>query len=173
MPEEHLRQLADGLILSKIRYGLSVYGGIVRTTEDDPIDGMIHSLEVTVNDVMRITKRVSLKDHVPIQDLRRRTNIPSVNQMTTQTIITDAWKATHGGLPGLENTLVELDRSGIETRAKANGNVNVPSGSRILRKSFSHQGAVLWNALPKDIKQSKNVQTAKKKIREHVYLNYP
>ena len=151
MPEEHLRQLADGLILSKIRYGLSVYGGIVRTTEDDPIDGMIHSLEVTVNDVMRITERVSLKDHVPIQDLRRRTNIPSVNQMTAQTIITDAWKATHGGLPGLENTLVELDRSGIETRAKANGNVNVPSGSRILRKSFSHQGAVLWNALPKDI----------------------
>ena len=64
--------------------------------------------------------------------------------------------------------LDHLDGSGMETRAKANGNFKVAFGSQMWRMSFSHQGAILWNALPQDIKDSEKIQAAKKKIRQHV-----
>jgi len=172
LPEEHLKQLADGLVLSKIRYGLSVYGGAVRTSDQDPIDGSIQPLEVAANDVMRVLEKVGRKDGVSIKELRKRTNIPSVNQMTAQAIITETWKIAHGQADGLENVLTPLDESGIKTRAKTNGNFIVPYGSQMIRRSFSHQGAVLWNSLPRDIRESTNVCSAKKKIRNHIH-SYP
>ena len=173
MLQEHLRQLADGLVLSKIRYGLSVYGGAIRTSDDAPFDGMIHPLEIAVNNVMRIIERVGLKDHVPIHELRSKTNIPSVNQMTAQAVLTESWKIVHGESSGLDGMLVELDESGIKTRAKANKDMKVPFGSQLFQKSFAHQGAALWNALPNDIRQNENARSAKTKIREHIRSQFP
>ena len=138
LPREHLRQLADGLVLSKIRYGLGVYGGVVRMTEEDPTDGMIRSLEVIVNDVMRTVEGVSRKDRVPIRELRSRTNIPSVNQMTAQAITTDAGKTAPA---------IELDGSGMKTRERKKGDLKIPVGSQISRKSFAHQGVIFGNPL--------------------------
>jgi len=41
--------------------------------------------------------------------------------------------------------------------------MKVPVGSQILQRSFAHQGAVLWNALPQDIRQSKIWERRRKK----------
>jgi len=172
LPHEHLRQLADGLVLSKIRYGLAVYSSAVRTSEQDPIDGMIQTPEVVVNDVMRIIEGVRRKDRVSIHELRKKTNVPSVNQMAAQAIITDAWKIAHNKVAGLEDIFTQLNEAGMKTRAKTNGNFKVPFGSQMIRRSFSHQGAVLWNALPQEIRESEAIHSAKKKIRAHVQ-SYP
>ena len=50
---DNLIQFTHGMIVSKIRYGIAVYGK-TRTTDNCPQDRSMQSLEVAVNDAMRV-----------------------------------------------------------------------------------------------------------------------
>ena len=115
---------------------------------------------------MRILTGNKRADKVPIKKLRESTKLPSVNQMTVQTILTEAWKIQHGQQDSLTELMVPLPDVGIQTRAREKGNVTIPSGSSICCASFSTKAAELWNCLPVDIRKCEKLQTAKQKIKK-------
>jgi len=72
-----------------------------------------------MNDGMRIIEGVRRKDRVSIHELRKKTNVPTVNQMAAQAIITDAWKIAHNcKVAGLEDIFTQLNEAGMKTREK-------------------------------------------------------
>ena len=171
IPGDCLRQLAHRLVLSKIRYGIAVYG-TTRLSEQSPTTNLMHQLEVVVNDTMRLIEGKKRKDRISIESLREKTKLPSANQLTIQAILMEAWKIKHGHAEAIADLMTDLRERDIITRAIAQGHVEVPVGGKNTLGSFSHQSAKLWNDLPTDIKHEEVKNRARNKIRNYA-LSFP
>ena len=168
VPKSSLPTIVEGLIMSKVRYGLSVYGS-VRLADHDPLSGDQNSLQVALNDVMRVICGVKLRDQVPIRELLQRTGLLSFNQMAAQAALLLVWKIKNGHCESLAHLVdVVSSNSARISRAQAGGDLVVPIRSTLTKDSFRYQGAKLWNSAPMAVKGSKSKDAAKKTIREFV-----
>ena len=60
------------------------------------------------------------------------------------------------------------DAHSANTRASSNGNILVPMPHvEQFRNSFKYRGAVLWNTLPRDIREAQNIDEFKYRYRKH------
>ena len=76
-------KLVDGLFMSKVRYGLQLYGK-VRRNEDSPGCEDLKLIQKVQNDLMRYLAGCQLKDRVSIRSLLNKLNMVSVNQLNAQ-----------------------------------------------------------------------------------------
>ena len=93
---KNLKMLADGLVMSKLRYGISVYSQ-VRLQENDPQIGLIQKLQVKQNKAMRIVLKKRRIDKISTKSLLEEMGWLSVNQMSCKNILTDVWKTLEKG----------------------------------------------------------------------------
>jgi hypothetical protein len=93
VPRRELRQVAEGICLSKIRYGLAAYG-VPQQSEDKPHKEMMQSLQVKQNEIARVLTGSRRRDIVPVLDLLERTGMMSVNQMAAETILMETGALT-------------------------------------------------------------------------------
>jgi hypothetical protein len=89
-----LRQVAEGICLSKLWYGLASYG-VLRQSEDKPNKGMMQSLQAKQNEIARVLTGSRRRDSVPVLDLLK-TGMMSVNQMAAETILMETWRLLNG-----------------------------------------------------------------------------
>ena len=61
-------KLVDGLFMSKIRYGLQLYGK-VRLTSEDAMRGDIQALQKVQNNLLRMLNGTQVKDGVSIESM--------------------------------------------------------------------------------------------------------
>ena len=87
-------KLVDGLFMSKVRYGLQLYGK-VRRSEDSPRCEDYKSIQKVQNDLMRYLTGSQLKDKVSIRSLLDKLNMVSVNQLNAQIKLLEMWKTIH------------------------------------------------------------------------------
>ena len=172
IPRTYLKQLAHGLVLSKARYGLAVYG-TVRMSASSPESGLMRPLEVSINDTMRVIEGRRRRDGVSIAALREATMIPSVNQMTIQAMLMEAWKAQHLESSPIADLMPTVEGRKIATRSITEGHVKVPYGSKISRSSFSHQAAMLWNGAPQALRGCEEKNSAKRQIKSYTARSFP
>jgi len=165
IPHESLRTIAFGLVLSKIRYGIAVYGS-VRKQVDDPLCKNMSILEVSINDTMRVINGSRRSDKVPIVELRQETKIPSANQMAAEATLLEAWKMRLNNENF--NLLRPLTSTGMVTRGQVAGSLEVPIGGRATTSSFSYQATKLWNSAPIELRKCESTSNAKKIIRAFV-----
>lgn len=154
LPSNSLTQIAQGLIFSKIRYGLPVYGQ-PRLDEADPLSGRCQSLQITINNVMRIITSSSLKDKISVRDLHASTGLPSLNQMAVQSILMETWKMVQN------DEISPFKMVGGRTRAASAGDLIVPN----YKIGFRYHGTRLWNKAPQELRQAPTKDTAKSIIR--------
>lgn len=159
VPMGSLTQLAQGLILSKIRYCLPVYGQ-PRLSESDTTSTHYNQIQKCINNVMRTISGKRIADKVSIKRLHKITGLPSLNQMTVQAVLMEAWKIVNGK-SGIENILEPV--SGV-TRAASASNVKIPLV--VGGGGFTNNAAKLWNVLPQEIKLCKSEKTPKNLIKE-------
>ena len=88
---KQLETIAQGLIVSKLRYGLSVYSSL-RFTESDGNSKESQKIQVLLNDVMRTLRGAKRKDRLHIEDLISEYPWGSYNRMALKTQICDIWK---------------------------------------------------------------------------------
>ena len=67
-----LTKIVDGLLTSKINYGIQLYGK-VRTTSECPVNKDIKAIQMVQNKMVRLLNGKTLKDKVSTK-LRRKTN---------------------------------------------------------------------------------------------------
>ena len=91
IPKSALKPIADGLFLSRVRYGLAVYGK-PRLRESDMSNTLMSELQVKQNRMMRLLTGNRLKDKVPVHVLLEETGWPSINQMIIESITKETWK---------------------------------------------------------------------------------
>jgi hypothetical protein len=89
-----LRQVAEGICLTKLCYGLAAYG-VLRQSEDKPNKGMMQSLQAKQNEIARVLTGSRRRDSVPVLDLLK-TGMMSVNQMAAETILMETWRLLNG-----------------------------------------------------------------------------
>ena len=167
IPPKYLQSMADGLILSKVRYGIAVYGG-VRFTEDEPVNTARKGIQVLLNNMMRIIKGCSLRDHVPVEEILRSLGLQSLNQMTAQSILLEGWKIMNNSSPSLQHIMsIPSNVINVETKSALRKDVRIPMVKTALAKeSFSFTVAKLWNLAPLDLRNAKTKKSAKKEIKQ-------
>jgi hypothetical protein len=165
LPQESLIRIADGLLMSKIRYGIAVYGR-VRMSQEEPVNKEQKSIQVIINDMLRIICGKKRRDQVPVSSLLQETGLLSFNQLAVQAVLSLAWKIQVMENHPLIHLMPKITSStNIVTRSQERGNVETPSGGNKIRNSFIYQAAKLWNAAPMEIKEAKTFTSAGRKIK--------
>ena len=149
--KNNLKMLADGLVLSKILYGISIYSQ-TRLQANDPPIGLIHKLQVIQNKAMRIVLRKKRLDKIPIKDLLEEMGWLSVNQLTCKNIVTDVWKTLDKGPEYTRQELVGATPNKTTRSTQRNDLKKQDPGP-----SFMSQAPYLWNS--KLFQHIRNVDT--------------
>ena len=69
--------------MSKIRYGVQLYGN-VRMKEEDSEQKLLGSIQVAQNKLARFLSGRKLQDKIPNRDIYKELKIPSVHQINAQ-----------------------------------------------------------------------------------------
>ena len=118
------------------------------------------------NKMMRMVDKVSLKDHIKSDDLLKKYNLLSVNQLAAQIKLVEAWKAVNiVNYPiKLENNQLLRNTNGREVRASTVRVWKDDSKCAVAKESFVRDAAKLWNNAPMPIKNEITRYSAKKEI---------
>lgn len=99
LDKKSLRILAEGLIMSHLRYCISTFlSDKVRVSEEEPRNKVLHSLQLLQNKMLRIIFGVRIKDKIPTWWMLDELGMLSVNQVTCQSILMDTWKSLNLGI---------------------------------------------------------------------------
>ena len=90
--KKSLSTVVDGLFTSKINYGLQLYGK-VRTTNGDPTNGGLDSIQLVQNKLVWFLNGKTLKDQIPTKILLANLNMLSVNQLNAKIKKNEIWKS--------------------------------------------------------------------------------
>ena len=151
IPPRCLISILEGFFLSRIRYGLAVYG------QPSPLSDstQLKRLQTLMNAAMRIATGTRISDKIRISKLLEETKLTNVNQscllaitLTTRSII------EHNIIPELKSALTKarVENRQITTRSQTRKDL-VPQPSKFVRcRSFSYFAAQLWNQLPTQLR---------------------
>ena len=170
LPKELLKRVADGIFISKLRYGLPLYCPI-RLKAHDPEPSVLTNIKVTFNNMLRLLTSNRRKDHVSIDSMLKELGWLSINQLCIETRLTEAWKSineeNHPLKPELE---IKEAKMSMCTRSIASKNFEMekPTYKKLSQNSFSNPTKQAWNQAPICISEAKTLAEAKRQIRKFV-----
>ena len=166
IPLKNTMRVVQSIWMSKLRYGLQLCNK-VRTSPEDPINKNMQSAQVAQNKMMRMLNGSSKTDHISIKSLLEKFNLPSVNQLSAEIKITEAWKIMH-----VTDYPITLDRNNPSretgdrmVRDSTTRQWKEDAKYKNSRESFCIDTAKLWNKVHLDIKNAENINIAKTKIK--------
>ena len=154
--------IAHGIVISRIRYCLSVYGveGL-RLESNQQLSGLQHDVQKVQNNVLRILTGHKRSEHVRIADMLESTNILSVNQLTAYESVMEMWKARAFDVPVLGN-LIDQGRGDERTlRSDSLGTVK-----SVVDEPFAKICAKLWNMSSDSFKSTNLLVIAKREAKK-------
>jgi len=90
--KKELGIIADGLVMSKIRYCLPVFAAeSLRLCDTDPQAVTLKRLQLAQNDMLRVINHKRRRDHIRIMDMLEGMNMLSVNQLTAYALTLEPW----------------------------------------------------------------------------------
>ena len=168
IPRHLLKRVADGIFMSQVRYGLPLYCP-VKIKDDDPSPGCIDKINVAFNDCLRLLTGNQRSDHASIQSMLKELDWLSLNQLSAETRLVQAWQTAHVDDYCLQDTL-KLRKKGVyPTRGNEVDHFDPGVDCRnISSGTFVNQTARIWNQAPKTIKTATSLEIAKREIRAFV-----
>jgi len=152
VPRSYLPSIASAIIGSKVRYGISMYCP-VRMMEDDPTPSAMKDIQVVLNNAMRIATGWKIKDRVPIVELVRSTNIPTVNHMSAQSKLSLAWHAVKNEKHPLNDVFTnESTCPFVSSRGRSRGDLRTSAKSTLGQRNFPEPSIRLWNKTPETLR---------------------
>ena len=116
------------------------------------------------NKLLRILTGNGILDKISVKKMLAEINWPSINQLSIQTRLEQAWKAVNITDHPLV-FLFTMKESCCYTLRSSLNQFQLSYPSRLKDRSFCYPTARLWNAAPNLIKEAQNFQEAKKLIR--------
>ena len=159
--------MVDGLFMSKIWYGLQLYGK-VRTDVDCPRCEDFKVIQKKQNDLLRFLAGCKISDKVSIKTLLDKFNMVSVNQLNAQIKLLEIWKSLNIVDYPLEIRQQEIMESVATTRATAKGRPSAIGRSLLTQSSCVSDAVKMWNMAPDSITECKSLYQAKKQIKMYV-----
>ena len=144
---------------------------MLKIKEADPTPGNIHKIRVAFNDCLRLLTGVKPTEHRSIKSMLDELNWLSINQMSAQTRLMEAWKAINVDDYCMKDTLKIRTKGAYKTRSS--DMVLLDHGDDGLHTGFANPTSKIWNKAPRKIKQAESIYQAKKSIRDYVAENIP
>ena len=153
---QHLKVVADSIFHSILTYCISAWGGTNK--------GNIHELQVLQNQAARTVLHLPSRSHR--EDMYKKLSWLTVNQTVIFQRILTVYKIRRNKEPEyLADFLL---------RDNFRGNIIIPNtGLSLLRRSFVHNGAELWNSLPHSLRELETLAKFKGALRRWVEANIP
>ena len=166
LSSEQLRSVAHSLVISRIRYGLSLFGSPC-ICQEDQTSGLMRNLQIGLNNVMRVITRKKKSDQISIEKLRSLTGMKTVNQMACEEILINVWRAHRVEIPYVSKLL--RDGMGnnhmMTTRQEKVGYVK--GKSTMKWGDFLFDWIRLWNVSPLEIKRAESAKQARREIKKY------
>ena len=153
MKMESRKILAEGLVLSRVKYLLPLWGG---TTEN-----FIRKTQVIVNNAARAV--TGLGKRTSTSTLMSKCNWLSVKEMIIYFTITETWRNIHLKSPKHFANSFKLDGESL-TEVK---NTRL----KMTKYSYKWRAATLWNSMSADIRTCKSLPTLKRKLKNWIVSN--
>ena len=160
-------KLVDGLFMSKVRYGLQLYGK-VRRNEDSPCGEDFKSIQKIQNNLMRYLAGCQLKDKVSIRSLLDKLNMVSVNQLNAQIKLLEMWKSSNIEDYPLQLRQTEIREGVRSTRAATKGRPCDIGRTQLTQTTCISDAIKMWNTAPSAITESRSLYQAKREIKKYV-----
>ena len=166
LPKHIMAKLVQPVFTSKLTYALEIIGS-------PSINGMsqeafLKRLQILQNRASRVALGVAPKHRIPSSKLLAQTNQTSVFQMSFRAVATAAWKQL---APCNNMKTFVKDRLKTWSGRCSRFNQCGKWPSQGVRGSLFTSMVSVWNYLPEDIKTSKTLLLAKRKIRNFVAEN--
>jgi hypothetical protein len=181
MSPARLKMLMDGMFLSKLMYGMTVWGRLwqIPGNTDEEVRSPsltkedLRKLQVLQNKCMRIVTNSEYR--TPTTTLLQKTNSLSVHQLIAQLSLSQVFNIYQARAPVYHyNRLFTRPNSdfNVETRTNTDLSINrIDFKLSLGRSHFFYQASRLWSSLPIHIKSSRNKSTFKKKCKIWVKAN--
>ena len=150
---KHLKQIADGLVMSHVRYALPVYlTSQARLTPNDPVHQGAKAIQTKMNEMMRTILDLKIRDKISIQTKLKRCKMLSVNQMLCKAILVEMWKAVHFSIRPISSAFQERENKRYSELFKTTNDPN----------SFISIGAKLWEQTTEKFRKTNLLKVANK-----------
>ena len=143
VPQDKLRIIAGAIFTSVARYGIAVYSK--PRLHSDPLKEDLHRLQVIQNKMFRLLAGKSLLDKVRVEDLGKKFNMMSINQMTCYHTLTETFNIINYGASEKIQTKL-LPKSDTSTH------LTIPLCKKTSCRGFSFYSSRLWEQLPVEIR---------------------
>ena len=165
---KEMKMIAEGLIMSRIRYCLHVYGveGL-RINSEQSTSGLQQAVQKVQNNVLRIITGHTRSDHVRISDMLKATGMMSVNQMVAYGCLMESWKAAAFNVPILGSMFDRKRRDDRNLRSDAASMTGTCVRSNV-DESFTNSAAKLWNLASEKFKSTNLLVIAKQEAKSLV-----
>jgi len=161
---KEMKMIAEGLVMSKLRYCIATYGvEFVRVNENDPTHNLLDRLQLIQNTVLRIITGHRRSEHVRISDMLKKTGLLSVNQMIAYSCLMEAWKAKTFNVPILKSVFDRERKDSRILRSDTNNIVTYKSN-----EAFARNSSKLWNLASTRFKNTNLTIVAKNEAKKLV-----
>jgi len=167
VPMTYLPQIASAIVGSKIRYGVAIYGS-VRLSTNDPIQNHHRSLQVALNNAMRVAMGRRRSERVPITELCKLTKMQSLNRMSAEEKLSLVWCAQNVPSSPLADVFQKPTREKMPSRAIAREDLVSSAKSELSRRNVVHQAVRVWNNVDPAHRKIEKKASVKKMIRSFV-----
>ena len=141
---------------------------MARITSEDTVCGRAAAIQVILNDLARLITGRKRTEHLPVPELLREADIPSLNHIVARDALAMMWGGLIAGNGPLVSVLNDLRPAGL-TRAATSGKLNIPATSNPIIIS----GTKLWNRFHVDLCNIKTKDSLKSFITKEVWKNIP
>ena len=163
VPRSLLKKVADGIFMSKLRYGLALFWP-VRIENSDPHPTAIHGIKVIFNRMLRILCGTVQENRMSVKKMLQKLDWLSINQMAAEVRLIETWKALN-----LDSSLAGMfEKVQGRTRAANQNRVKLEKNCKLRENSFLYPACKLWNRAPLSVVEAKSESHARKAIRAFV-----
>ena len=142
------KTLAEGLVLSRIKYLLPLWGG---TTEN-----LLRKIQVIINNTARAV--TGLGKRTSTLTLMTKCGWLTIKELVTYFTITEIWKNLHLKSPRYFYSRFNLDEDGF---------ILIPEPRlKMTRRSYKWRASNLWNQLNPELRSCKSLSVLKRKMKK-------
>ena len=165
VPRSLLKNVAEGIFMSSLRYGLSIFCP-VKIKPTDPTPTCINGIKIVFNDMLRLLCGSRRMNKLSVKKMLDSLGWLSINQLSAEIRLTEVWKSINTEY--CLSDMFQLAKS--NTRAVKKSRVITPKVilSRLRQNSFLYPSCKLWNCAPVQVTQAKSLAEAKREIRAFV-----
>ena len=116
-----------------------------------------------MNNLLRMLNNKKLSDRYSIQELHELSGLLSINQMTGQMILMEAWKLLQKSFDFFKRV---TNNSNMTMRSESRGDLETSKTKKEARCQFYHQACLLWNVAPTKLRETTKYLEARKIILE-------